>query len=129
MKIEFYDDEDTPRVGFYKHCRGQLPICHSTRTSMLYQEVTLEEYLAVQYPAILLERYPEQAVRDREIERSQINSAMSPGDTLWLWTSYGGAGVAVKRGNKIARSWLVWATQDDFEFLSRCNSGEEGKTL
>jgi hypothetical protein len=105
-------------MGLMNHKRGRLPECRvgKVRVSMLYQQVTLEEFLAIQYPSALLERYPEQASRERETEQSLIASALLPGDTLWLWTREGEwdtatIGIAVKRGNEVVRAWSVWWAQ------------------
>jgi hypothetical protein len=86
---------------------------------MLFQEVTLGEFLAGRYPPFLLESFPEQARADRESERAEIQAAIRTGDTLWLWrrvdTSHrtdGSAsergGLAVRHAGKVIRLWLAW---------------------
>jgi hypothetical protein len=100
-------------MGFIKHWRGHL---HEDSgefdDSMLLQEVTLDEYLAQQYPPHLLQKFPEQARADRDVERDEIQAATQPGDTLWLWrrgaSPSEAGGLAVKRAGKVVRVWLVW---------------------
>jgi hypothetical protein len=98
-----------------KHYRGHLRECSRGKVnpSMLFQEVTIEEYLAIQYPAELLSSYPDQAGRDRNKERAQILSALVPGDTLWLWThtegDYETGGLAVKYKDSVIQAWEVWS--------------------
>jgi hypothetical protein len=107
-------------MGFIAHYRGHLRAYSGEfHESMLFQLVTLDEFLAERYPPFLLERFPEQARADRESERADIQAATRPGDTLWLWrrvdTSHrtdGSAsetgGIAVRRAGKVIRVWLVW---------------------
>jgi hypothetical protein len=100
------------------HYRGHL---HSGKfdESMLLNEVTLEEYLAFQFPPLLLEKFPEQAETERDIERADVLEATLPGDGLWLWrwvdwskvvdgAPFERGGLAVRRAGKVARVWLVW---------------------
>ena len=109
-------------MGAMKHYRGQLRERSHGKVvaSMLYQQVTLDEYLAMQYPPVLLRRYLEQATRDRDAERAQILDALQPGDTLWLWSRveskrHETGGVAVKRGETVVHAWTVWNTSRDVE--------------
>src|SRR4051794_27873150 len=87
--------------------------------SMLLHQVPLDEYLALQYPALLLEQYPDQAQNERARERSAIEAVMLPGDTLWLWRDVDSSnvadgapfergGLALRRGDKVVRVWLAW---------------------
>ncbi len=86
----------------------------------LVQEVTLDEYLAMQFPAALLEKFPEQSLAAREKERRKIQRAIRPGDTLWLWhivdsdrqidgESFERGGLAVKRDCVVVRVWQTWS--------------------
>jgi hypothetical protein len=107
-------------MSFVTHYRGRLhEYAGRFDESMLVQEVTLDEYLALQYPPALVERFPEQAQTDRQSERGEILAATLPGDTLWLWrwldwsrvkdgVPLDRGGLAVRRAEKIIRIWLVW---------------------
>lgn len=107
-------------MGFITHYRGHLHDYEAAfDETMILHEVTLDEYLAEQFPPILLEKYPEQMREESESERSEILASTKPGDTLWLWrrvdpSSYTDGsvmewgGLAVKRGGKVVRVWLVW---------------------
>src|SRR5712664_3340000 len=92
----------------------------------LAQELTLDEYLGMQYPPALLVRFPEQASADRDIERRKIQRATQPGDTLWLWhivdpanefdgpsdgTPSERGGLAVVRAGVIVRIWQTWSAR------------------
>ena len=49
-------------MGFITHFRGHLhPYYEHFDESMLVEEVTLNDYLAIQYPRFLVERFPKQA--------------------------------------------------------------------
>jgi len=85
----------------------------------LIQEVTLDEYLAIQYTPALLERYPDQARADRDRERRKIERALMPGDNLWLWkivdtsnqidgVPLEGGGVAIRRNGVLVHVWQTW---------------------
>jgi hypothetical protein len=87
--------------------------------SMLLHEVTLDEWLVMQYPPVLAERFPEQVQADRHSERCAILAATSPGDTLWVWrwvnwsnvvdgAPFDCGGLALNREGKVIRVWLVW---------------------
>jgi hypothetical protein len=107
-------------MAFITRYRGHLhEYSEEVDESMLFQEVTLDEYLALQYPPFRETNLPEQARADRDIEREEIQAATMPGDRLWLWRRVdesgrtdGSAsewgGLAVKRGGEIIRTWLVW---------------------
>lgn len=85
---------------------------------MLIEEVTLDEYLDMQFTPALSARFPEQSRTEREKQRSQIEAATLPGDALWLWRVSGTefsdgvrferGGLAMKREGKIVRAWLGW---------------------
>jgi hypothetical protein len=63
-------------MGFITHRRGHLhEYSGEFDESMLLEEVTLDEYLAQQYPPVLLEKFPEQARADRDREQSEIQAA------------------------------------------------------
>jgi hypothetical protein len=108
-------------MGFITRYRGHLlDYLGSFDESMLLQEITLDEYLAFQYPSFLLEHFPEQARSDRDNERDTIQMAAMPGDTFWLWrhvdeldrtdgSSVEWGGLALRRAGKVIRVWLVWA--------------------
>ncbi|VTR97331.1 unnamed protein product [Gemmata massiliana] len=103
-------------MAFITRYRGHLrEYSEEVDESMLFQEVTLDEYLALQYPTFREANHPEQA----RIERAEIQAATMQGDRLWLWRRIdesnrtdGSAsewgGLAVTRGGKIIRAWLVW---------------------
>jgi hypothetical protein len=97
-----------------QHYRGQLleRTPGKVIAAMLYQQVTLEDHLAAQYPPLLRKRYSDQASRNCEAERSQIAAAMLPGDTLWLWVRREGwadvGGIAIRRGSAVPHAWVVW---------------------
>ena len=107
-------------MSFVTHYRGHLhQYSGQFDEAMLLEEVTLDEYLAFQYPSILLEKFPEQAQAERHSEPGEILEATLPGDTfrLWCWVDWSdvvdGApfdrgGLAVKRAGKVIRVWLVW---------------------
>src|SRR5262249_16718988 len=107
-------------MSFIRHRRGYLfEYAEPFEESMLVQEVTLDEYLAIQYPPFLMERFPEQAQADRDRERKEIQAAILPRDTPWLWRRVGEmnvadgvrfecGGLAVKRAGTVIRVWLVW---------------------
>jgi hypothetical protein len=107
-------------MSFVTHYRGYMhEFSGNFDESMLLQEVTLDEYLAIQYSPILLEKFPEQANADRQTERGEILAAVLAGDTLWLWrwvdwsnvvdgAPFDRGGLAVKRKGEIIRVWLVW---------------------
>src|SRR5580765_6017543 len=104
-------------MSFVTHYRGRLHEYAGTfAESMLVQEVTLDEHLALQYPPVLVEKFPEQAQADRQRERNAILAATLPGDTLWLWRWHDWShvpdgvpldrgGLAVRRADKIIRIW------------------------
>ena len=107
-------------MSFITHRRGHL-INYSGKfnESMLGQEVTLDEYLELQYPEYLREQFPAQATADRDREWCAILAATVPGDTLWLWrfvdwndvadgAPYERGGLAAKRDGKVICVWLVW---------------------
>ena len=106
-------------MAFITHYRGRLhEYSGEFDESMLLQVVTLDEYLAQQYPPVLLENYPEQASADRDNERSEIQAVTVPGDSLWLWrrvdnsyrtdgSSSEWSGLAVRRAGRVIRVWLV----------------------
>jgi hypothetical protein len=107
-------------MSFVTNYRGRLHEYAGTFVeSMLVQEITLDEYLALQYPPVLVEKFPEQAQADRQREHLEILAATLPGDTLWLWrwldwshvvdgVPLDQGGLAVMRAEKIIRIWLVW---------------------
>lgn len=107
-------------MGFINHYRGHLPAYSGEfNESMLFEEVTLEDFLAERYPPLWVKEFPDQAQSDRDHERTEIQAAMMTEDRLWLWrrvdTSYrtdGSAwecgGLAVRRGRKVVQVWLVW---------------------
>jgi hypothetical protein len=100
--------------------RGYLPkYLVPVDDTMLFQQVTLEEYLDLQYPPTLRESCPEQAQSDRDYELRVIQAITLPGDTLWLWHrvepwdeidgapfEYGG--LAVRRRSNVVYAWLGW---------------------
>jgi len=95
-------------MSFVTHYRGRLhKYAGRFDESMLVQEITLDEYLALQYPPVLVEKFPEQAHTDRQSERSEILAATLPGDTLWLWRwldwSHVADGVPLDRGGLAVR--------------------------
>jgi hypothetical protein len=86
----------------------------------LVQEVTLDEYLAMQYPPALVERFSEQSHADREKVRRKIQRHLRPGDALWLWSivdsddKVDGApwergGLAVVRAEVVVCVWQSWS--------------------
>jgi hypothetical protein len=107
-------------MGFIAHYRGHLhEYAGEFHESMLFQEVTLDDFLAERYPPFLLENDPKQARADRQKEQDGVQAATTSGDTLWLWrrvdpshrtdgsTSEWG-GLAVRRAGQVIRVWLVW---------------------
>jgi hypothetical protein len=111
-------------MAFITHYRGHLhEYSGEFDESTLLHEVTLDEYLALQYWPDLIKNYPEQASADRENERREIQAATVPGDTLWLWRCVDEssnrtdgswsewAGLAMRRAGKVIRVWLVWSEQ------------------
>jgi hypothetical protein len=107
-------------MSFITHRRGRLvKYWGAFDESLLLQEVTLDEYLALQYPPYLLEQFPEQAQADRYRERIGIQMATLPGDTFWLWhrvdcgdmvdeAPFECGGLALRRAGKVVCVWLVW---------------------
>ncbi len=107
-------------MAFITRYRGHLhEYSEEVGESMLFQEVTLDEYLVLQYPAFREANHPERARTNQDIERAEIQAATVRGDCLWLWRRVDGSnrtdgsasewgGLAVKRGGEIIRAWLVW---------------------
>jgi hypothetical protein len=107
-------------MGFITRYRGRLrEYADEFDESMLLREVTLEEYVEIQYPPHLLEKFPQQARAARSLERAELLAATCPGDRFWLWQRTDGSGrtdgsqrewggLAVKRGGKLVRVWLAW---------------------
>ncbi|OWK40620.1 hypothetical protein FRUB_05539 [Fimbriiglobus ruber] len=86
---------------------------------MLVREVGLYEYLGLQYPPVLWNGFPEQALADWYRERDAILAATLQTDTLWLWREvdwddivdgapYDRGGLAVMRAGRVNEVWLVW---------------------
>jgi hypothetical protein len=107
-------------MAFMTHYRGHLhEYSGSFNASMLVEEVTLDQYLAMQYPPLLMEKFLVQAQADRELECRELQEAVLPGDTFWIWRRveaerqsdappYEWSGLAVKRAGKVVRVWIVW---------------------
>lgn len=107
-------------MGLIANYRGRFRVYREhVDESMLMQEVRLDDFLAERYPPAFLQQFPEQAREDREREKLEIQAAIIPGDTLWLWRHVDAShrtdgtwsewgGLAVKRASEVIRVWLVW---------------------
>ena len=102
----------TNRRGRLQRYAGPIDV------SMLYQRVTLDEFLAMQYTPMLVQTFPEEATTRRERDRREISATVKAGDRLWLWRLSSreltppeceSGGLAVVRGDKIIHAWVVWS--------------------
>ena len=107
-------------MAFIAHYRGHLhEYTGEFHESMIFQEVTLDDFFTERYPPFLLANFPEQALGDREKEQGELQAATVAGDTLWLWRRTDSSnrtdgslsewgGLAVRRAGNFIHVWLVW---------------------